>query len=341
MTGHAGKRKWLWFGARVVVVGIIIAVIATKIDFTKMGAAITGAAPVPILLAVLLFLLNRVITAAKWDVLLRRHDIRAGLGKLIRIMFESSFLGMAIPSGLGVDIARLVQIRMEKHDLTSSAGSILADRILAVLTLAALSVIAAVLGWELVADRKTLAVVIAVGALVCATILLLMSGFSLRTYALVHAALCGILSRARRGETDPDSGLPGAVKQKVTQIHGSLAGLLRDPVAMWTVLGMNVVVQCVRVAQVHLLFLAFGESVPAPVLFTFVPMILLIKLFPISPYMGIGWQDGAFVFFFALAGIAKEISLAASILMHLVVIVGILPGAVLFFLGRRAREPQG
>ena len=99
MTGHAGKRKWLWFGARVVVVGIIIAVIATKIDFTKMGAAITGAAPVPILLAVLLFLLNRVITAAKWDVLLRRHDIRAGLGKLIRIMFESSFLGMAIPSG--------------------------------------------------------------------------------------------------------------------------------------------------------------------------------------------------------------------------------------------------
>jgi len=334
------RTKWLWLGVRVLIVALILAVIAAKIDFGEMGAEIAGASVFPVLLAILLFVLNRVITAAKWDVLLRRHGIRAGLGNLTRIMFESSFLGMAIPSGLGVDIARLVRIRKEKHNLTSSAGSILADRILAILTLAAISVVAAGLSWNLVEDKTVPMIIMAVGTLACAAILLLLSSLSLRLYALLHAGFCAIACRARAHGADPDSGLPGAVKDKVTEIHGSLAGLLRDPAAMFAVLGMNIVVQCVRIVQVHLLFLAVGESVPVLVQFTFVPMILLIKLFPISPYMGIGVQEGAFVFFFTQVDIAKEICVAASILMHLVVIIGILPGALFFFLGRRTSSVE-
>ncbi|MFC1462589.1 lysylphosphatidylglycerol synthase transmembrane domain-containing protein [Verrucomicrobiota bacterium] len=336
MTKPTDRHKWLWFGVRVVVVAIILAVIGAKINFGKMGAAIRGAAHGPILLAVLLFLLNRVITAAKWDLLLRRNGIRAGLLRLIRIMFESSFLGMAIPSGLGVDIARLARIRMDKHNLTSSASSILADRILAVLTLAVLSVVAACLCWSRVDDRHTIAVVIVLGTLAAASILLLMSNLSLRAYSFFHTGLCALLARVGATGGDPDSGLAGTIKDKVTEIHGSLAGLLKDPVALGMVTGMNLVVQCVRVIQVHLLFLAIGETVPVLIEVAFVPMILLIKLFPISPYMGIGVTEGAFVYFFSRVGIASEISLSASILTHLVVIIGIIPGAMLFFLGRTA-----
>ena len=329
------KRRWLWFGVRVAAVCVILGVIGAKIDLVKLVTAISDAAPGPILLAVLLFILNRIITAAKWDLLLRRNGIEAGLPTLTRIMFESSFLGMAIPSGLGVDIARLVQIRMGKHDLTSSASSVLADRILAVLTLAAISIPGACLGWNFIDDKRVPIIIIVVGALTCTAIVLLMSNISLRAYALLHSGICALLAKTRAAGTDPDSGLPGAIKRKVTDIHASLAGLLKDPVAMVMLIGMNVVVQCVRIAQVHLLFLALGATVPALNEFAFVPMILIIKLFPISPYLRIGGQEGAFVYFFSQIGVASEISVSASILMHLVVIIGILPGAVLFFARRR------
>lgn len=322
MTELGDRYKWLWFGIRVLIVAVILAVIAARIDFREMAAAVGGATRGPILLAVLLFMVNRVITAAKWDLLLRRNGIRAGLLKLIRIMFESSFLGIAIPSGLGVDIARLVQIRMERHNLTSSASSILADRILAVLTLALLSVVAACFCRDLINDSAVLVTVIVVGLLAVAAILLLMSSLSLKAYSLVRGFL------------------PGAINSKVAEIHESLAGLLKDPSVLAAVLAMNVMVQCVRIAQVHLLFIAVGESVPLAIEIAFVPMILLIKLLPISPYMGIGVQEGAFVYFFSQVGVASEISVSASILMHLVVIIGIMPGAVLFFAGRQSRSPN-
>lgn len=334
MQSNSTKR-WLWFAIRTVVVCVILSVIARKLDFTTMLAAIRDVSPAPVALAVCLFVLNRFITAAKWDLLLRRHGIRAGLLKLTRIMFESSFLGMAIPSGLGVDIARLVQIRMEKHSLTSSTSSVLADRVLAVLTLALMSVIAACFCGSRVGNRTVMALVICLGLATALAIVLLMSDLSLRVYSFFHRTVCLALDRIGLHSPAPGAGTAGKVMQKVTQVHESLAGLLRDRSAMAVVLGINVVVQLVRIAQVHLLFRAVGQPVPIILEIAFVPMILLIKLFPISPYMGIGVQEGAFVYFFNQVGISPEVSMSVSILMHLVVIMGIMPGALMFFLGKK------
>lgn len=303
-------------------VGGVFAVMAQRTDLRAMGGYIAGAWLAPLLLAFCLFLLNRVLTAVKWDLLLRHNGIRAGRLNLVRITFESGFVGL--PSGLGPDIVRLIQIRTQKHDLTAAAGAVLADRILAVLSLAFLSGISALACWGLVQDTQVLGAVLITDAVLILLILGLMAPWSFR-----------VLDRITRRITNSPNTITERVRNKSQEIHGSFARLAKRPGLLARVLAINVLVQIVRIAQACLLFAALRTEVPLASIAAFYPVILLIKLLPFVPFMGLGVQEGAFVYFFRQVGIPPEIAVPASLLNHLVVLAGLLPGAVLFL----ARKP--
>ena len=88
-----------------------------------------------------------------------------------------------------------------------------------------------------------------------------------------------------------------------------------------------------------LLFEAVGGGVPFVDVMLFNPLIALVLLVPIS-VGGHGVIQGAYPFFYTLLGVPKEQAVAVSVLMSFIIIVGSLPGGVLWLRIRRAGNGQ-
>jgi uncharacterized protein (TIRG00374 family) len=315
--------------AKIVLVATILTLVFRQLDLKRAGEVVRNAALLPIVGAVLLFLCNRVLTAIKWDLLLRKNGIHAGIPRLIRAMFVSSFLGIILPSGLGADLIRLVQIGKENRKLTESASSVLADRMLAIVALSILSCIAAVIAIPLINDAAVIYAVLAIAAILTLIILGIMGPFSLPLYNHLEKGLRELLMLCHLDKKRHITALLEKANHTITRIHNSFRSLFRSPVLFSQVLVMNLLVQAVRILQIYALFTALHCTVPWVVLVAFVPMIILLTLLPVSPFLGIGVKEGAFVYLFSQIGVAAEISFSVSILSHLVLLIGLIPGAIL------------
>ena len=67
---------------------------------------------------------------------------------------------------------------------------------------------------------------------------------------------------------------------------------------------------------------------------TFIPMIILVTLLPV-PFYGLGFKEGAFIFFFSLVNIPNEISFSVSLMSYPLLLVGIIPGAIFFLIDKK------
>ena len=94
----------------------------------------------------------------------------------------------------------------------------------------------------------------------------------------------------------------------------------------------------------YFLALAFGVPVSLLYLFILVPIVLVLVRLPIS-IDGFGIQEGAFVYFLGLIGVAQPDALLLGLASHILAILSVLPGGVLYGLKgltlRRAAGPGG
>jgi uncharacterized protein (TIRG00374 family) len=335
MTIEGHKQNWLGLAMRLILVVVIFAMISMRLDLSRAGEVLSRTDLRLASVAFALFVLNRLLTAIKWGMLLRCGGVHVRLSRLVRIMFESNLLGIMIPSGLGVDLVRMVQLGKQENAYTESAGSVLADRLLAVMTLASIAILAALSAWRMVVDPVVLCYVLGVSALLVILILVVMGDASFRIYAFLHDRVVGWMKRIGLMKSARLERIADTIRREASNIHAGFRDVMSSPRVFWAAIGVNVVVQLVRVAQVHCLFIAIGAEVPLILELTFVPIIILITLLPFCPYMGLGVKEAAFIYFFGTVGVNSEIAFSASILSHLVVIAGVLPGAILFFIHPR------
>jgi len=335
-------RKWPGLLIRILIIAVIFALIARNLDWGGTLEVLRDCSFAPLLGAVLLYLCNRLLSAVKWKFLLEHNGISVGLGSLLRIIFESNVLGIMIPSSFGADLVRTVHLGRREQNLTAVVGSVLADRMLSVMVLASIAVTASFLAWPLVEDKNVLLAVGAFGAAAATFIVLCMGDVFFRLYSLARR-LFGFLNRAVFRGSEKVRNATAAILGKIEEVHSSFSRLKKSGKLFASVVAINVIVQLFRVGQIHFIFLALGVSVPITIELAFVPIILLLIFLPFFPYMGLGVKEAAFIYFFGLAGVPAEVSFSASILSHLVIIAGVLPGIVLFFTGsgKRALADSG
>lgn len=331
-------RRWPGFVIRVLLIAVIFTLIARNLDWGGTLEVLRRCSLLPLLGAVLLYLCNRLLSAVKWKFLLQHNGISAGLGSLLRIIFESNVLGIMIPSSVGADLVRTVHLGRREQNLTAVIGSVLADRMLSVMVLASIAVTASFLAWPLVENKNVLLAVGAFGTAAAAFIVLCMGNIFFRLYALARR-IFAFLNRAVFRDSEKMRNATEAILGKIEGIHSSFSTLKESRGIFVSVVAVNIVVQLFRVGQIHFIFLSLGVSVPITVELAFVPIILLLIFLPFFPYMGLGVKEAAFIYFFGLVGVPAEVSFSASILSHLVIIAGLIPGIVLFFTGPGKRHP--
>ena len=306
--------------ARVAVAGGLTAYILWKSHPREVLAATVGAEWQPLLVAVLLVLVDRVLMAYRWVVLLYTLDPahRPPLADILRIFFVSTFLGTFLPS-VGGDAVRAYGIANLNVPGGDAVASVFMDRMLGIASLFLMALAGLTLARDLAGNWVIIA---SLGLAAAACLVTLLLVFSQRADVVMST----ILTR-----------LPAAVRRAGQRLLESIQRYAAHHAQLAKVLVCSVAVQAIRILQAYYLGRGLGIEAPLGTYFAFLPLILLVMLLPVT-VSGLGTGQAAFLWFFARVGVPAAAAFALSVLFIGLGIVGNLPGGILYALGpRRSR----
>jgi glycosyltransferase 2 family protein len=112
----------------------------------------------------------------------------------------------------------------------------------------------------------------------------------------------------------------------------------RNPGFILRTMGISMVVNAACVLQITVLARGLGLSVPAPVMFLIVPMIICISALPFSPPGGLGLRENLFVLLLVPLGVNETKALSLSLLAYSVFVTWSLIGGVIYFTVRQRQH---
>lgn len=312
--------------AKVSITIVLIVYVFSRVDLAAVGGSIASANLWLVLLALVLYMAAISINGIKWYVLLRAQQIRVPLHAVLRYIFVGFFFNNVLPANIGGDVMRGYGMARYTERKAEAAVSVLVDRIMGLIAyMSAAAVMAillvAVMGYD---NLRPLFYVALLALLAIAAALAMLLSRRLR-------ALLARLFRLR-----PFSPFAPAYQRVSSAFdayrfrYGVL--LLTFAIAFTGLMMANLVN--------WLLSEALGGGIRLVHILLFNPLIALVLLVPIS-IGGHGVIQNAYPFFYGLVGVSEEHAVALSVLMSFVIIVGSLPGGVLWLQGRRAAASKG
>jgi len=309
---------------RVAVAVALTAFFLWRAEPARVGAALAGATPAWIGLAVALVFADRALMAQRWIALLvaLAPGSRPPIGEILRIFFISTFVGSFMPSVAG-DVYRAYSLSRLNVSGSEAAASVFMDRVLGVLSIVIVGALAALaLGRD------------AVGS---ATLIVLAAG----TAASALAGAAVFSERVARTAQSVVARVPNArIRQLGTGLVDAVRRYAGHRDALLAVLLTSIAVQALRVLQAWCLGRALGIGAPLSAYFLLIPVILLVMLLPVT-INGLGTGQMAFEALFARAGVAAPEAFALSVLFIALGLVGNLPGGLLYASPTRPSAERG
>jgi uncharacterized protein (TIRG00374 family) len=265
-----------------------------------------------LVLYVALGFLAIVVSAVKWLVLARSHNIDARLHKLVALYMVGYFFNQALPTGVGGDVARAYHLGRESGKSSVAWASVLMERFTGITALVILVVGASILQRDHLSNPAVRAAI----------------GFALLAYAVGAAivfsrSVLGWLMGVARGSR------LATLLSKTRDVQDALFAYRTRRRHLACAFGLSFVFYGVSVAIVAAGCAAFGISVPVvPLTFVVVTMHLLFA-FPIS-IGGIGLNEWAHYVMLAHVGVPGAIRLSLGLLYRVRIIAYALIGGVIY-----------
>jgi len=298
-------------------VALSLAALALVAWLVDLEAALDALADIDAGWAVAAVALNTVLTlpmALRWQLLLRAIGRRISLAWATGATFVSMLFGQVLPSALGADAVRAVDLARQTGERAEAASSVIVDRVLGLigtLLLAAAGIAlggAAAGGGAAVAAAVVLAAAILVAGWLC---------FSRRAPALV-APLAPLAGRLR-------------VATPIASLWRAVHAYRAHPQTLLLVTAIAAAAQVGRVAVVWMLARGLGLDVAAGALLVLVPVVFLVTSLPIS-LNGIGVREAAFAAVLAEDGVTRSDAVALGIAFFTAfVLTGLVGGLVLLW----------
>ena len=305
------SRQLAWTSVRIATTVAIFAFLLSDLDWRAAGTALSRFSASALGAFLLLIAADRLLMLARW-IILMRMTTRVRAGELARIFFVSSFVGSFLPAGVGGDAARAISVA--RHTQADAAvASVIIDRLFGLLAVA----VAGCLGVLLITypvphllQQITLVsslvmVAVSVGGLFADVI-------TARLPAPLRSSWAG-LAMVRVGEA------LGAYRSRAD--------------ILWSVAGLSLLVQVVRVVLAWVIGRGLGIALPFAYYWVFMPLNILVTLLPLS-VGGFGVPQGAMVWSLGPLGVSPTEAFLLSLVFTIAGTVGNLPGAVLYVMGR-------
>jgi hypothetical protein len=251
------------------------------------------------------------VLAARWDALLRAHEIRERLSWLTRAYFVAYSAGQLLPTALGGDAVRIVETARRHTGRTGAiTGTVALERGLGGAATVFLGAIAFLLS---IGRYDVSAYLWLEGVFVFGTIFLSFLFFARSARPLLRRAQ-PLLERAR-------------LATPLRAFYEGVHHFRGRPRLLLAVAGVSLAVQAVRVLAIWASAKAVGIELDVLVYYVMGPLLFLVMLVPFT-LNGIAVREAFFVSFLGSLGVGANRAFAAGFLFFLVTVIMALPGAL-------------
>ena len=256
-----------------------------------------------------------VLSAWRWQRVLRVLEAPVGLGSLVSAYLAGQFVGNFLPSTIGGDVLRVTRLGATLRSTTVSFASVVLERMT---------------GWVIL-PLFTFA-----GLLVSPSLFDL--GFAPRLAAGLAGATLVLLVLILVAAGSPQLGGRFAGhdgwQRFIGAVHLGVDKLRRHPSGIAGVMVAGAVYQLSTVLTVFLAVRALDLGVPFTAVLAFAPAVLIAQVLPFS-LNGIGLREGAFVLFLTPFGVSTGQAVGVGLLVYGMTLAVSLLGAPAFAVGAR------
>lgn len=265
-------------------------------------------------LMVISVFIDRAFMAFKWNMLVRALQIHIPFLECFRVYLIGSFLGMFFPTSVGGDVVRAFTVSVEKGKRAEIAASIVVERIVGLIALILLFFIATL--FLLAISFETIKIYFLI-ALILLVLSLFLFIFSFKFLPIEKFQKY-------------DTGFLGKIRKLVEAYH--VFRFKKKELGTFFVLSFFE--HFVPIVGNYLTAKALGIEVNPLAFFLMVPVILVFARLPIS-LDGIGVQEALYLVLFPLAGLTQTDAFSLGLMLRILTIIAMMPGAWLFFWGKR------
>lgn len=302
---------------------ILLIVLMSMMELGRFTEIVVNSNPYYLLAAATLMTANRLLMPVKWNILLRSHQLILGWRQAISIYYVATFFGLFLPTTIGADSLRAIYTKKAGLRLQQALASIVVERLLGALTILAIGIMGIVTlltvftgNTESPYDANLSKILTTISAI----LLLLIICFSI-TLSDWFAKL------ALRTKEFKQANL---IIDKLYTLYSAYSDYRDQKAVMFLFVALTMLEVSMPIIWSWLVALAIGLDQINPLhFFAFVPLTLLISRLPIS-IDGFGVNEAAYVYFLSLAGVASEEGFAIGFITHILYLICLTPGLILF-----------
>ena len=327
-----GWTLWL----KCVGTGLFLFVLVRHVPLTDLSEQFDRLDPFYLVLSIILVPVMVCASCAKWVVIARSQSASVGFMRHLRHYVIGYYYSNLLPSNVGGDIVRALLLGRDIGSHSRAAVTVVVERVTGVICLLFLGAVSWVLRTDMAASPYVWVPALGAAGLLVFTLIL---WFARRWAQRTMAALFDAIKRLPYLGRQPwFNRLLDAVTSFTDKILTASEQMSGQPLLVLQVAGLTVLFYSLAVLNVWLAYRTFGGAVPWQDVATLLPVVLLISMMPVS-LGSLGLAESAYVFYFALLGVAPELSLAMGLLLRLKMIaVGLVGLVVNWRGGRPARQ---
>jgi glycosyltransferase 2 family protein len=314
------KKAWTWI--RILISFGLIAFLLFTVDFGDMRGSLAGSNGYFLLAALMVAFGDRLIMAFKWSILLRAKAIHIPLMKVTVTYWISTFLGLFLPATVGADAIRAYAVSKGGQRGRDVVSSIVIERIFGILALLIFVLISIVLSIFVFGESFFENIWNLFGIILIFFVIL--TGF---IYISLNRSF--LQKMYRFFEVRSPKLLGNKWVSKLRDVYQSYLAYQDQKKVLAGFLFLSFLENLFPIFWTYFLSLAFNIPVPLLYIFILEPIVLVLVRLPIS-IDGIGIKEGAFVYFLSLIGIPSSDALLLGIASHILAVISILPGGVLY-----------
>jgi uncharacterized protein (TIRG00374 family) len=228
------------------------------------------------------------LMAYRWRLLLQARRRPQPLSWLTGTYFVALLFGQVLPTAVGGDAVRIVDLARRSGEPAEAVSSVLVDRILGTAALVVLAAAGALAGGGGLGQGTVLAIELAIAAATAVAAWLVLS----RSAQRVLRPLVPLARRLR---------IEGAARSVYRALHAYRG----HPWTLLAVLALAVAAQALRVVVIALLAHGLGMDVSFGTFLLLGPVLFLVTIVPIS-LNGVGLREAAFVTILYGVGVSKD-----------------------------------
>ncbi|KPL18708.1 MAG: hypothetical protein AMJ92_06885 [candidate division Zixibacteria bacterium SM23_81] len=294
-------------------VGLLVFLIY-KAGLSEIFLVAQSADIVMLLLALLVYSSTIVLISWRWKLLLMSQQAALPFGQVLSLYFIGFFFNNFLPTSIGGDIYRALGAGQNSGKRAISAASVLVERLLGMLAVAALAILAVTLVVHQVADAYIRALALGFGAVI---VLLLILFFNRRTLKFLE-----LLARK--------VSLWG-LGQKLLRLYQALALYQRQKGVLILVFLISIAYQLMIVIFSYLVGFSLDLGISLRYFMLCVPVTVIISLVPIS-INGVGVRETGYVFLLSKIGHSGSEALTLSLLIYGLSLLASLVGGIFYLL---------